>query len=509
MVVDVNRAVSLSDAQIVYYRQLPSVDITPPGHAIRITWAGVPGATRAEVTAATATIGSQEMESSLGDLPIGAAGQSFDVTVPGSKRIKSLTLSGLKKPDGTAFVNQASLGAAGLRLVVSTPGGNSPPLYSVPAVFPGGMLPPTLTGATFDNRVLALPGLAVPKIRLSLVTGDTPGEFSKQDMRLDSVSGVAAILPNNLQIVDPDGAVVWTFPNNFPLEAPPVDFDMKLLIQKAFESRLKANQPLDVTFHLRGSAAGKAGFRFSGAHGSLVRDFPGVITTQIEGSPQALTLPFKPADPPLANEQPASVTADLTIKYLGLRVLENFCDAIPAMGGTSGSIVTDQPVVRTLPPAALRNLTLARVGIIGRAPVDCELSLQVVDMSHGAVGKALGKPGVVKLTAADSIDVIWITLPTPINNPTVPVGISVHTNVGRFLWASGTDLLLRLAVQDPNPGGRALILGGTSIASLSQAESHQTAISLPASVFRSVPPTFDSYLFLKVDLSDLTLRYAR
>jgi hypothetical protein len=81
--------------------------------------------------------------------------------------------------------------------------------------------------------------------------------------------------------------------------------------------------------------------------------------------------------------------------------------------------------------------------------------------------------------------------------------------VGRFFWAGAERPLVRVAIHDPDPAGRPLLLGTTTLQAVQAQEQHLPGFVLPAAAFRKTAPLLRSDLFLTVDLSDLTLRYAR
>lgn len=467
------------------------VELAAPGHAIRFQWGPAGGATAAEVAAAGVTIRSVVGTESLGQLLVAPLSGQPVVTVPAGKRIRSLTLASPKGPDGTELRSQADVTAKHLRLVVSIPQGSGwIPLYAVPAVPGRGVLPPSFTGATYANGVVGLPDVAAAQLRLSLVSDDD--SFAPQTLSVASVTGVAAVPSRALELVDPAGTAIWSFPGELQAAAPAADVDLRAPAEAALKQALQASAAPDVTFRLRSSAGGHATIEVTPAHGALVRVYPGVVRTVLAGEPAALALP---AAPP--GETPVSATADLTIRYDGLRVLDAVADAVPAAGGAAGSVVGAEPVVRTLPPAALGGLAVARVGVIGRAPTACELSVSVG-----------GAPGVVELEPSDALGVVWVDVPAPAPQEG-PVAVSVRAGSGRFLWAGAPEGLLRLVVADPDPGGRPLRLGGEQLRAVAAAESHEPGAALPAARFAAGAPVLESPLFLTVDVSDLTLRYAR
>jgi hypothetical protein len=231
------------------------------------------------------------------------------------------------------------------------------------------------------------------------------------------------------------------------------------------------------------------------------------LSLALEGDPVALPLGDR-----LADEQPTAVSADLTVTYSGIRLHETLSDASPVSGAAGGFVVNEQPVVRAFPSQALSTVSPARVGLIGRVPVeDCELAVQFVTMTGDVPGEGIGAPYAITITAGHVLRTHWIDLPPGLDLSRGTIGISARANRGRFLWASdGTRPLIKLAVYDPDPGGRALRLNGTSIHTVKTGdEEHTTARTFPPALFRSLPPTFDSPLFLTVDVSDLALRYAR
>lgn len=498
------------------------VDVAPPGHKVRIQWNGARGANGVEVTQATAEIGPALAQQTFDDWMAGTCDHSnfCEVNVQPNWLLESLTLVGLEVHDSRAgptedvvLKSQSDLAGRGLRLVVSTPSGPDnamSPAYSVPSVGQRGMLPPMRTGASFSapagvgHGVLSLPEVPGPKVRLSVASGNFPEEFAPLPISVDSVSAQAVIPPRNLQLLGPDGAAVWAFPGVLPPQSPTAEVDLRLSIQKAFEAALKSGQPLDATFTLRGDAPGRAYFRFSGTRGALLRTISGVLQNRLEGEPTRLELGEPPAD-----ETPASAVADLSVKYEGIRILETISDPFPSgQGNIGGPVVTSAPVTRAFPPEALRGFPIARIGLVGRAPEACELSVQLVEMGAGVSGTALGPPGVVKLQAAEKLSTVWVEMPA-VDTGDKPVGLSVRANQGRFFWASGTAPLVRVAVRDPNPGGLPLKLGGQTVLTVTEERVHLPGRSLPTGVFRSVMPVWESNLFLTVEVADLVLRYAR
>jgi hypothetical protein len=495
---------------------LPSVAVSGDGHAIRVLWQPVYGATRAEVTSAVVRIGVAVVDEQLGDLALATSGAAYVVSIPNGKRIAALTLHGMKDVNGNPISSQSTLPNTPEqhRLVVQTQQGNraAAPIHAMPPVPARGMIPSSLTGASFSSSVLSLPNIPAAKLRLSLAIKPFPEEFDEQPFTLDRVSAVAAIYPLDLQLVGPDSAVLWEFPGEYPPSNPPFDFDLRVYLEAALNAALKAEppQPLDITFRLTGAAPSKAGFAFDPVQGALVRDFPknAIMSVALEGDPVAL-----PIGDRLADEAPSAVIADLTVTYSGIRILEELSDTLPP-GPIGGLVVGDQPIARAYPPQALVAIALARIGIIGCVPLgvpECELAVQIVRMVGDQPGEPLGAPSVITITAANTMRTHWIVLPAGIDLSHGNIGITARATRGRFLWASDAARpLAKLAIHDPNPGSRPLRLNGAVVHTIARVdEDHMPALQFTPSLFRSTPPVFDSPLFLTVDVSDLTLRYAR
>ena len=497
-----------SEPRLTQETFLPEIDVTPEGFPLRVHWQPVVGATSAEVASATAAVRPAVRTSNLGALTLGNEGEQRVVTIPGNTRIRSLTLTGFKTDDGAAAASAGDLSSRNRRLaVIVQSGGIVPaPQFAVPPISRRNLRPAMLTGASLAGNVLSLPDVAGSRIRLNLVEGNAPEEFETRAMSLTSVSGVAAVLPRDVEILEPDGATqAWAFPDEMAPETPKQDVDLRMSANKLLNAALKAGQELDLSFRLKTSNTARLGFRFSGVRGDLVRAFPGVISTPLEGKPLRLALDGGPLSP----EEPGSVVGDLHVVYAELRLEPDLSDAVPAASGdVRGIVVTDAITVRAFPRAAFDQRAPARVGLIGRAPVECELSVQLVEMNGSVPGKALAPPSVQTLSPTDRIDTQWFLMAelSPSGSPT---GLAVRCTRGRFLWAERVAPMVQVAVRDPDPGGRALRLGNTAILNVVETETIMPSHNFPPAAFRSVAPLVSSDLFLRVDFGDLKLRYSR
>jgi hypothetical protein len=487
---------------------LAPMDIGEPGHEVAVEWKPAAGATAVEVNRALLTIYPAVAEEVHADVPLTQSGQGWVIAVPTNKRVKKLTLNGFKF--GEDNLTSASDLPAGMRVAVAFPppqgSGFDAPRFSIPEVGWQGAIPPTLTGATFSNKVVNLNrAVEAAKVRIALVSGSIPSEFADQPSTLQSVTVTTHATAREAKVTGPDGTVHWQMAEIDP-EAAPSEVDIRFALEAAFSGMLGSDEPLKASFLVSASVPARATVNFSGASGFLARTEEGVLENFLEGDPVAVEL-----GGPLADETPASVTGDLTIRYSGIRILETVSDPLPAATApVSGAVVGTQPALRVLPPQALKSLQLARIGVFGRAPEDCELSIELVEVIGDTVGETLSSPAVIEVTKESRLRTHWADLPA---NVTVdrPAGIRVRANRGRFFWASNEigDPSVHIAIHDPDPGGRTLHLGESKLKDIHDSELREPGFFFPVNQFRSAVPELRSNLFLEVDLSDLTMRYAR
>ena len=325
---------------------------------------------------AEARIGPALAVENVSSIPFSGTGTERVVTPPAGKRVRSLTLSGLKWFDGTPLPNFGDL-RDDRRLVVSLPdgkGGWNPPQFAVPALNARGMLPASLTGASYDAGVLRLPDVAADRLQLTVTDGDFPEEFDPHDFQLAGVAGQLVSGPKDLTLADPAGGVLWTFPGELPPGTQQATVDLRLAIETAFEAALASGAPLEATLTLRAATApARAGFDVGAVHGALLRVQDGTAAYEVEGGALPLSL-----GGPLADEAPSSATSDVRVRYRGLRLHETLRDPVPAAAGdVAGVVVGAQPVLRSFPPEAFEHLPPGRIGIVGRAPQPCELSVSL------------------------------------------------------------------------------------------------------------------------------------
>jgi len=334
---------------------------------------------------------------------------------------------------------------------------------------------------------------------LSLVKGDNPSNFDGQATELASVDVTTETPANNAKLVGPGNTTIWQTPV-FDPGAPDATVDLRAPLEAALNQQLAKQQAPQATFTLSADAPAQVYLTVSGPTGALLRTEKGVTSTSVEGDPATLKL-----SGPLGDEIPASVTGDLTVKYEGIRILESASDALPGSSDViSGAIVGAGGTLRTLPPKALGQQKPAKVGVYGRAPEDCELSIEFVRMVGNDAGETLAPPAVLQVKKSDAVTSYWVPVPkgTQISGA---AAVRVRANKGRFFWAdhAGGEGILRVAIFDPDPGRRPLLLNGNHLLDISANAVNQRGFSFPPSCFHISLPVFTSNLFLVVECADL------
>jgi hypothetical protein len=378
-------------------------------------------------------------------------------------------------------------------------------LFAVPPVGGTAVSPGSLGGASFVGGVLSLPDVASGTLRVAVVKGD-PGSFTPVgDVVLGKPGATGVRYPSGAQLIDPDGTVVWSSPRELGPGSPSLYVDLKMAVQKALRQKLASKAPLHATFRLTTSAPARLLAGDLVVSGALLWPFPGVMRTTLCGDPVALALPRSPAPAP-AIDASTRVVADVTARYDGVRVLAQVSDPLPPTSALAGRILRDEWLGAPLPPDGLRGHTVARIGLIGRAPEKCEISVRLVRPVSGQ--PLAGDPAVLRLDPSPEIRTVWFSFPQGV--PTQePVSVAARATRGRFYWATGGNdkLLVRVAVVDPAPPAalRVVRLGGEPLALGAE---HQVKVDLTAH-FPSAAPVLESDLFYTIDLSDLTFRYLR
>lgn len=505
------------------------VPIPDGGYSLLTSWNPVRGATRVVLDdggagsasappAGSVRIAASSASESLGTIALTSDGPHRIYSNTGRRRIKSLTLKGLKMSgDGNPVYKKWDdfyTPASGkiLRLVVATRASSAEqwmPVFAVPSIPARGVIPAMLLGATYSNEVLSFPYALPGQIRLTLFEHDAPEDFAAVTSSLTSAAATAEILPRDLELKGPTGQVVWSFPGEYLPGAPPAEPSLRVPIELALNEDLPAaiaeRRPLRAEFKLTGTAAGEYAYiTFTPARGALLREEKGLLHAELAGDPVVI-----PLGAPLDTEAPDSARGGFSVRYLGLRLLPELSDSLPSPSEVvRGTVVRDAAVLRELPPEGLLGISVAKIGLIGRAPEECELEVQLVRLRGGVASDPIGPPGRGVVTASSTIATAWVDL--PVSQPASdPLAVSVRALRGRFFWAGEDRPRLRIVVRDPDPGGRPLLLGGSALLAVDTASVDVQEQIFPPSLFRSAVPAFASELFLSVDISDLTLRYQR
>jgi len=487
----------------------PFTTVDTPWH-FTVAWDAAPGATKAELDEATLAVrplAAPELPTESFDItPAQVDGTTvWDFPVPSGLRVRQLHVA-LTDGDGNAVTDPPGDGSWRLTLSLPDPrGGYGAPLFAVPAIDGHGVVPASLTGASFAGGIVTLPDVAAPSLRVALVHAD-PSDFSAVGgIDIGKVTGTGVRYPAGLRVTDDKGAVLWASPRELSPGLAALAIDVKASLQKALNDRLKAapGEPISLAFTLSTTGTARLQVRGPTVNGALVRGFPGVTRATLTGDSVAVAPPLAAGDEALAVDATAVVTADVTLRYDGLRVLP-FSDAAPAKDAIRGRVVGGEPVLRALPPDALKDARVGRIGLIGRAPEKCELSVRFV---RPLTGEPLpGDPAVVRLEPSIAITTLWFELPRPMLVGE-PVAVAARATRGRFFWTT-TDRdepRVRVAVLDPKPVERVLHLGGVA---LSDEPAHRANADVTAH-FASASPLFEGALFYTLDLGDLTLRYRR
>jgi hypothetical protein len=490
-------------------------DSGPQPISIPFEWEPLDGTDGLEVGPTTLTIGPPGPSStiSLGELVHRVDDGRIFVEVPDGHRIVELHLDGLRDTvDDDALEGQSDLGSWRLAVTPIDPSGRFfAPAVTVPAVDGSGERATMFGGGSFVNGTLTLPELAATTIRIALVKGDAPDFAQSRPLAVDTVTGWAGPHPRDLTVRGPDGAVLWSFPGTLLGGTPPVPADLTVGLQGALDARHQAGEQLAGEITITAAAPSKVGLGVPTVRGSLLRSIPGTTKVRLAGNPTEVPV----EGPQLPSELPTTVVADVHVAYDGVR-LADISDLLPEGRAGSGVVVGGDPVVRALAPAALRGEEIARVGLVGRAPVPCEMTIHVVDASPGVEHQPLADPVVTSVDAAaatEEFGVVWAEFdpPVPVDRP---VAISATVTSGRFWWVADPEPLVRLAIVDPDPGGRPILLAGQTLLTLEAPTLSVSRAVLPGAGFAGgttagQPLELASALFCSIELTDLTLRYAR
>jgi hypothetical protein len=484
--------------EAVFVRPVP-VALDPPGVDLGTSWPSVPGATDVEVTAASVSIRAADIEVDVGAVTA-ASGNAVVVRFAVPARVRRLRLDGLTIT--AENVPQSIGGNIHLAVTADRP---APISFTVPPLPAQGASPRAFTGASWRDGVLTLPDVLVAELRIVAI------DHGQDDRELaTTVTGAGAVVvqpgPADATIRDGDGSVVWADAGPMDPSRAPSEVDLRVAVERGLRASLARAEPtLSAPLQLTARAPSSAVAFHRAARGTVTRRFRGARTVTVDGTATPLVLD----GPGLAGELPASVTADVTINYGGLRIAPELSDdlAVPTTNGAAigGVVVGDLAVTRLM---AQSPLPPARVVLLGRATEPTELSVTVVEMKGARPGAALGPAAAMTLAPSHGVAAITIDLPS-ITASTSPLALSVRAGRGRFLWAARHHPLARVLVADPAPAPQTVLVGTTAIAHAGASPVVLRAASLPRDAFVSSPPLVACELAVTVELVDLTVRYAR
>lgn len=476
-----------------------------------VTFAPVPGATDVEVDAASVSVGPVHSPGHRRLQTVSASPSEgrLRITIPGGAApIRRLHLDALTmEVAGEEVTIQRAQDLGARRLVVApydpSTGAIEAPWFAVPQVARRRAIPAQLRGASFSGGWVSLPDPVLRGVAVSVVDGSVPEDFRPVAVTVGVITIDRADVPREPTVEGPDGTVLWAAPSWLLRPAAAATVDLRAPAELALRAALEEDRPLTARFTIDARTRGRASVARPPSAGTVGRRLP-KLTVALELAPRSLPLP----PPRLPDEAPTTVTADVTIRYHGVRLHDSSDVVPPVSGAVTGVVVADAPVTRPLPPVALHGERVARVGLVGRAAEDTELSVRLLDADGGG---ALGDPGVASLPAdpGPALATHWIEVPShpPV---AVPVTIEVTARRGRFLWcAPGSALpLVRIAVHDPDPGGRPLQLGPL-VVPVTANDFTLPAHDLPPVSFRGTAPVVASDLVCNLELRHLDLRYRR
>ncbi len=491
------------------------VNINAQGYPIEISWQKVDALTKASVSCASFFIKSTADERQLGELNHNFTGsnQNCIITFGAKTRLKKLTIMDMEvytavaDNDGYESVTSLSaLSSGGLRLVLSIPDGRGgyTPVYCAPATPERAVLPGALIGCTFSNSVFSIPDTIVDKVRLNIVRNDQPEDFEPVAFRCSKITGIAANLPSDTKLVAPNGEIIWAYPGEFDSQNSSVMIDFRMPLQAALNDALNNNQDIDVAFSLISSNEARIKITPPSVSGELYYSIDGVNRTELFGEAIPVLLKDK-----LSPDTPDEVNADLTVSYNGIRILEEASDDVPdKTGDIAGMILGSKAFSHKFYPPLSKDYPVALIGIIGRAPVSCELEIQIGTLA----GQTLFTPAcpgkIIKIESGQLLHTAWADFQDT-ELSLWPDALSVKAVSGRFFWVCDPNPLIRFAVFDPDPKGRPLFIDGFQILAIEETSIHLPANVFPNNSFKEKNPVLSSSLFCTVDLSDIKLRYNR
>jgi hypothetical protein len=371
------------------------------------------------------------------------------------------------------------------------------PFAAAPSVPVGEILPPIMRGGHFSGGHFSFPPLFTRKLRVQVVRGALPVEFVAMQARAGRIDAHTVALPEDLTLAEADGAPVWARAGVLPSDAPDEQVDLRAVLQRSLQSAVTAGEATRVTLSLTSATDAVAHVRVNAARGRLLRRLDAPMKRSLRGLPRPLDLPGPPVTPGMD-----AAPARLRVRYLGERVITGISDRAPAPRAATGPTLGAARV--DLPPQALIGWPVGRVGILGRALEDTELTVRL-RRRDGEVHTR----GVVAVPATQTFDRHWVVFePGPAVG--APVDLDVEARGGRFLWATGPDgerPSFVITVRDPDPGRRHLTIGEAVSLPIRETDARYEVELGPA--LEKPIPRLESPLLLDVEVGTLEIRYER
>lgn len=489
--------------------QAYSTSTVPVSKAVQ--WDSVSGVDKVEVTSGSIKFGASNDEITLSGISLCKEGNHHILNFLQPVHLSSLSLQGFTYiPSGESEAISFTASSSSY-LVVAIPNDQTTwlPIYSIPHISKEST-PRQYAGASFSGNSVSFPRDMQPtkKVRLSVIKNFSKDNEEVLSSTISSVSARTKNLPIDLNLKnDTDNTILFEHKGIFLNDMPEVVFDLVNPAQTAFDKQLAQQKSFSFQYTLQ--AKNNTAFQYASTtvKGALLRTFKGVSSAVLKGEAAELSIDLSRAE--LDTEQPAKATADLTLTYEKLRILDRLNDDVPlTRGDVNGLIVSDEGVCRVLLDAEIANYPIDRIGIIGRAPEACELSLSLLPKQGETMGAPLTAPGVVQLDASTEIQVIWISLPQAITHEGALV-VNLRANSGRFFWVTNPDPGIKVVVQDPKPNGGEILINDRILKKLDVERIHLPQVSIQADLFADKAPVLSSLLFVSIELSDLTLRYSR
>jgi len=486
----------------------PPIYLSPEGHLFQVNWQPVPGAKKAVVEEGELKFMASVYNRSLGKVDHKSVqnGNAIEIDLKSEQVLRYLKFTELKHGEKT-IRNVQDLNQAGLRLLCSAKlNGDWVPLYAVPSIGKRGGIPAMLGGASLNYGLFTLPGsVAARHWRLEVTTGSKIEDLAAQPIALHWVTATIRQAPVNPKVLGPEAQELWSQAGRW--QGLDGAVSLRVPAEQALQKAIDEGAPaLKVEYRLAAETHGQVLVSRNRIRGHLIRERKGVWQHQLKGEPVDMVF-----DPGLGQELPHAALADLTLAYMGIRLLDNPVPAgeKPPPGKVLGRILTEKTFTIPFPPKIFNpadgDLPPARIGLLGRAVHPCELVAKFVDRT---TGRPIGDPASLTIETSPDFSVHWFEFPEKPFQATTPV-LEISATRGRFYWVDGHRASLKIAVYDPNPGGEPVWLDDQLLANQAETKMHFQRRLLPVVPFRGNHPNLHSSLFLNVEISDLQLRYSR